>query len=150
MSVLFACTTEEKATPTPAGVSPAVPAAAPVELVMKAAEALGAPYPAPAEEDNGEVGGGTPVTVHMKDPGGSGQYGFDPAQLNFKVGELVTFTITSESEFHTFTSEALNLDRAADARQSLSFNYTFDQAGSFEFICVPHQALGMTGRITVQ
>ena len=27
--------------------------------------------------------------------------------------------------------------------------YTFDSAGTYEFICIPHKELGMVGKITV-
>ena len=36
-----------------------------------------------------------------------------------------------------------------EAGQTIEFEVTFDKAGTFKLYCVPHEALGMTGTITV-
>ena len=57
--------------------------------------------------------GGTPITVVNEDVGGSGAYAFNPAEINVSVGDTVTFTLTAETEFHTFTVEDLDIDQSA-------------------------------------
>jgi len=86
----------------------------------------------------------------MEDPKGSGAYIFDPAELSFAVGETVTFSLTSEKEFHTFTVTDLGINTAVNAGETATLEVTFDTAGTYELICVPHRALGMVGTITVQ
>jgi plastocyanin len=86
----------------------------------------------------------------MQDPTGSGEYIFDPAELSFSVGETVTFDLTSEGEFHTFTITELDINAAVNAGDTASIEVTFDTAGTYELICIPHQALGMVGTITVE
>ena len=91
------------------------------------------------------------VCVTLKDPGGPGsEYAFDTSELNFGVGETVTLVLTSETQFHTFTVEALGIDIDVDGGTSETLTFIFDQPGTFQLICVPHEALGMTGTITVK
>ena len=92
--------------------------------------------------------GGTRLT--NEDPGGSGKYRFNPSELTFKVGQTVTLCLKAESEFHTVTVDELEIDEALDARETRNFTYTFDRAGEFRLYCIPHEALGMIGKIVVQ
>ncbi len=93
---------------------------------------------------------GERVDVLMKDPGKSGEYVYDPAELTFRQGERVTFVMTSEGEFHTFTVEELGIDVQVDAWKTKALTYTFDKPGVYSLVCVPHETLGMTGIITVR
>ena len=104
-----------------------------------------APAPAPAAG-----GGGTPVAVELLDPAGSGVNAFKPAEFAFSTGQKVTFTFTAETEGHSFTVDDLGIDEDIDAGQTRTFTFTFDKAGTFDLICIPHETLGMVGKITVQ
>lgn len=115
------------------------------------------PPPAPTvavptpDTSSGQIaGGGTPFTVNMEDVLGSGEYKFDPTDMTFSVGETVTFTLTSESEYHTFEVEELDIFVEVEAGDLQTFTFTFDEAGAYELICVPHLTQGMIGTITVQ
>ncbi len=90
------------------------------------------------------------VRVINRDQGGSGEYRFDPSQLRFEVGQEVTFSLSGETEFHTFTVEALGIDVSMDVGETVEYTYTFDTAGTFKLTCIPHEALGMTGEIVVE
>ena len=93
----------------------------------------------------------TPPHVNLMDPGGPGkEYAFDPSELTFNVGETVTLVLKSETQFHTFTVEELGIDVDVDGGETGSFDFTFDEPGTYTLICVPHQALGMIGTITVR
>jgi plastocyanin len=112
---------------------------------------------APAEEPaDGEAAGGgeqakgTEVFVSLQDPGGSGSYVFDADEFMFSVGETITFVVESETEFHTFTVQDLDINVSAPGGATGEATVTLDTAGTFELICVPHKALGMVGTITVQ
>ena len=112
-----------------------------------------APSTAPAAPSNtggSSSGGGTAVTVSLQDPGGSGSYVFDSNALTFSAGEAVSFTFNSETEFHTFTVDDLGIDVSVDGGSSETLNFTFDTPGVYELVCIPHEALGMVGTITVQ
>ena len=91
------------------------------------------------------------VCVTLKDPGGPGsEYAFDPSELTFGLGETVTLVLRSETQFHTFTVDALGIDIDVDPGEIVTLTFTFDKAGTYDLICIPHQALGMTGSITVR
>ena len=134
-----ACGSDSEATSGASPPSTVAPAAAPPALPTS-------PPAAPALAPSG----GTTFSVSLQDPGGSGSYIFDPSDLTFSVGDTVTFVLTAENEFHTFTVDDLGIDESVDARTTIEVTFTFDTAGTFEIICVPHQALGMVGTITVQ
>ena len=93
---------------------------------------------------------GDQFEVTLADPGGSGTYSFDPTDLTFDVGETVTLALNSESEFHTFTVDGLGIDESVGGGETATLTFTFNEAGTFELICVPHEALGMVGTITVK
>ena len=88
------------------------------------------------------------VKIQMLDAGET--YLYEPANLTFKVGEEITFKITSETEFHTFTIDELDIYETADAGESYEFTITFETAGTYRLYCVPHETLGMIGEVTVQ
>jgi plastocyanin len=97
------------------------------------------------EEPPGEV-----VEVKLQDPGVSGSYAFDPSELVFTVGDTITFKLTSEAEFHTFTVDDLGIDASVIAHEEATLTFTFQETGTFELICIPHESLGMVGTIIVR
>ena len=115
------------------------------------------PIPAPAPTSvPGEGGGaeeaivGTPFTVNMIDNGGVGPMSYDPTDLTFAVGEGVNFTFIAEAAFHTFTVNDLDINVEVNAGETAGFDYVFQEPGTYSLTCVPHEALGMVGTITVQ
>ena len=106
-----------------------------------------APAPAPVPPAPAAA---TAKTVKLDDAGGRGPFSFGPADLTFDAGDTVDFTLVGESAFHTFTVADLGIDVDVAGGETVSFQYTFDTPGTFELICVPHQALGMVGTITVR
>lgn len=90
------------------------------------------------------------VHIINRDQRGSGEYRFDPSELRFKVGQEVTFALISETEFHTFTVNELDIDVSMDAGETVLFTFTFDRPGTYELICIPHKTLGMVGEIIVE
>ena len=89
------------------------------------------------------------VKVENQDTGGTGEYKFVPKDFTFKVGDTITFEMSGETEFHTFTVDDLGIDEVVDGGETVTFDVTFDKPGEFELICITHQAFGMTGTITV-
>ncbi len=77
-------------------------------------------------------------------------YLFNPADITVKVGETVTLKLTSGNEFHSFTVDELGIDVEVDAGTTEETTFTFSDAGTYELICIPHESLGMVGKIIVQ
>ena len=78
------------------------------------------------------------------------EYRFEPVDFTFTVGETVTFTLTSENEYHSFTVDDLDIYVDVEAGDTQTLTFTFDEPGTYELICVPHTTQGMVGTITVQ
>ncbi len=148
--VIAACSSDSDADDSSGVASPAPPPPASAETVGSAAGALGVQ----SSGDDGSGGGGgdadRTVDVENQDINGSGAYKFSPNELTASVGETIQFNITAETEFHTFTVDDLDIDVAVDAGQTETFVFTFDKAGTFRLFCIPHEAQGMVGTITVQ
>ena len=140
--ILVAC--GSGAAPAPATAQPASPPPPPPAATPTAPAVPG------GSGSSGASTGGTQFEVTLADPAGSGSYEFKPDNLTFKVGETVTFTFNAQTEFHTFTVDDLGIDEPVDGGSSSTLTFTFDKAGTFELICIPHEALGMVGTITVQ
>lgn len=76
---------------------------------------------------------------------------FTPANLEIQVGDTVHWTW--QTGIHTVTSgSGCTPDGLFDAPLSSTdpeFSFTFDTAGTVDYFCTPHCALGMTGTVTV-
>ena len=131
--------------------------AAPTEPSEVSFRRASPPIPAPAPTQAPDAEGqqqaivGTPVTVNMTGVGTAADPGvFDPVNLAFSVGEAVNFTFFAEDAFHSFTVSELEINVEVNAGESGGLDFIFEEAGEYELICVPHEALGMVGTITVQ
>ncbi|WP_435360380.1 plastocyanin/azurin family copper-binding protein [Haloarchaeobius sp. DFWS5] len=98
---------------------------------------------------------------------------FRPTEFTVSVGETVTWKNTS-SKAHTVTAYGSAIPESAeffasggyDSEQAArdawankrggaipsgeSFEHTFDVAGTYNYVCVPHERGGMTGRVIVE
>ncbi len=86
-----------------------------------------------------------------------------PAAVTITVGQSVVWTNTS-SMVHTVTADPslakdprhVQLPQGAqpfnsgDLTPGATFRHTFDVPGTYVYFCIPHEVLGMIGRITVQ
>jgi plastocyanin len=88
------------------------------------------------------------LEVVMQDEGGN--YMYSPTEITVSRGETLELVLVSQNEFHSFTADDLDIDVEVEAGESDTLVFTFDQPGTFDFICVPHESLGMVGQIIVQ
>ena len=94
----------------------------------------------------GTASAGTPPTVAM------GTNYFDPVGLAVDPGTTVRFEVESGS--HSATAYEDRIPAAATPFDSgtLSegaFEHAFETPGTYDYHCVPHESMGMTGRIVV-
>ena len=108
-----------------------------------------------AREAVGTVQGNT---VNMSD-----SLKFDPTDLTISKGETVTWQNTGAT-VHTATGDPSKASTPADVsvpsgakvwdsgdvQPGGSFSHTFDTAGTYKYVCVPHESAGMVGTITVK
>ena len=90
------------------------------------------------------------VDVDLLDNGGRGPYQFSPAVLRFAAGDVVTFSLTPESVYHTFTIDGLNLDLDVDVGSPTLAAFSFDEPGTYDLICIAHELYGMVGTVVVE
>ena len=75
---------------------------------------------------------------------------FDPEVIEVANGETITFEMTSQGEFHSFTVDKLGIDVEVEAGETQNLTFTFDKPGTYDLICIPHETLGMVGKIILQ
>ncbi|MFL2746247.1 MAG: cupredoxin domain-containing protein [Dehalococcoidia bacterium] len=119
------------------------------QAMESAAKSLGTTVTS-SNDSSSSLTGGTRIEIKLRDDKGSGAYAYTPAEFNFKVGEIVNFVMTSETELHTFTVDDLNIDQSVDAGETVEFSFKFDKPGTYQLICIPHETQGMIGKITVK
>jgi plastocyanin len=121
-----------------------------------------APAAAPA------AGGGTTHDVNMVLDGNT--YKYDPAELTIKSGDVVNFHNKSGGPHNvSFWADSIPAGGADPLKASMpdqmaplegplltepdavySISFAGAPAGEYKFYCLPHLALGMKGKITVQ
>jgi plastocyanin len=86
---------------------------------------------------------GKEVTVKMEDNF------FEPANITVEPGTTVTW-VQSGNNPHTTTSyDGLWDSGMIEPGSGGSFSFTFDEPGTFDYFCIPHESLGMLGTVTV-
>ena len=99
----------------------------------------------PAEEsgsgDSGGGGGGGGAEVSMEG------IKFVPADVTVKPGDTVTWT-NNDSVGHDVTGDNFKSGDAGAMQGGDTFEFTFDKAGTFDYVCTVHP--GMEGSVTVK
>ena len=91
-----------------------------------------------------------PITIEMQDVPG---YAYLPADIEMNAGETYNIRLVGSDEFHTWSVAdgnggwIANISLNPNAEQTVSF--TAPAAGTYEIICLPHQANDMVGTLTV-
>lgn len=100
--------------------------------------------------------------------GADNQDVFEPADLTIEIGETVTWGFASGGHnvcCRPGDSENVELPTDAEAFASYgpdessagslvprgeTYEYTFEVSGRYDYVCIPHESLGMTGTIHVE
>ncbi len=94
---------------------------------------------------------GAVETTSVAIPKGAGQRSshktFSPEKISVHVGDTVTWT-NDDSTTHTVKSKESGLFYSGSILQKRSFEYTFEEAGTFEYYCSLHP--WMTGTVEVR
>jgi plastocyanin len=86
---------------------------------------------------------GQEVTVRMDDNF------FDPANITVEPGTTVTW-VQSGNNPHTTTSyDGLWDSGMIEGGSGGTFSFTFEEPGTYDYFCIPHEDLGMVGSVTV-
>jgi plastocyanin len=86
---------------------------------------------------------GQEVTVRMEDNF------FEPANITVEPGTTVTW-VQSGNNPHTTTSyDGLWDSGMIEGGSGGTFSFTFEEPGTYDYFCIPHESLGMIGSVTV-
>jgi plastocyanin len=116
-------------------------------LVLMAATAmalgvLGACSSGSGGSDKSTSAGSTAMTLEAYD-----NY-FKPAQLTAPAGQKLTLEVKNEGPtLHNFSIDALGISKDIEAGKKVTVTIPSPAAGTLNFYCKYHQALGMTGTI---
>jgi plastocyanin len=93
------------------------------------------------------------ATTHTVVVAPGGKDVFDPVSLTINVGDTVKWTF--QEDFHTVTSSSGNgcsssgLFDSGVLNSGNQFSFTFNNAGTFNYMCLPHCEMGMKGVVVV-
>mgnify|MGYP006279233789 CR=1 FL=1 len=73
---------------------------------------------------------------------------FGPAAVNVDVGTTVTWEWTGQGGAHNVVAEDETFD-SGSTMNSGTYEYTFEEAGVYQYYCNPHKGAGMRGVIAV-
>ena len=74
---------------------------------------------------------------------------FTPDSLILKLGETYQISVKGGAEFHTFTAPDFSVNKVVQPGETVAITLTATKAGTFPFVCTPHDGLGMRGTINV-
>ncbi len=91
------------------------------------------------------------VSVAVGAQGNGGAFAFDPPAVHVDNGATVVWEWTGEGGGHNVVSEGEDpLDSGEPvATEGTTYEYTFEEDGIFNYVCEPHESLGMKGSVVV-
>lgn len=92
--------------------------------------------------------GESDVTVRVG--AGSQGYSFSPAAIMIDPGTTVIWEWTGAGGGHNVVEENEAFgDREVVAEEGHTYEHTFEEPGTYRYVCVPHDQQGMRGAVTV-
>ena len=83
------------------------------------------------------------VTVRMEDNF------FAPANITVEPGTTVTWVQSGDNPHTTTSYDGLWDSGIIEGGSGGTFSFTFEEPGTYDYFCIPHEALGMVGTVTV-
>jgi plastocyanin len=109
--------------------------------------------------DDDDDGGGGDGAATTEQPAGGGDGGgggtevsmegiqFNPAEVTVSAGDTVTW-VNNDSVDHDVTADSFSSGEPGGMASGDTFEHTFDEAGTFEYVCTVHP--GMDGTVVVE
>jgi len=98
----------------------------------------------------------TPEVAQVVTVAADGEFRFDPGSFEIAVGDTVRWVWAAGGHNVRATSTPSGSDWAGTPggdgetySGDYTYEYTFDVAGEYDYVCIPHESLGMTGSFTV-
>jgi halocyanin-like protein len=96
-----------------------------------------------------DMSGSGSVTVEVGAQGNGGGFAFAPAAIRVAPGTTVTWEWTGKGGQHNVVHEGGAFESELVTEAGHTFEYTFEEAGTYRYYCQPHRALGMKGVVVV-
>lgn len=109
------------------------------------AEGSAAAAPPPASRATQSVGPAS--TVNAANMVWMGDHYFSPPRLTVKVGTTVTWRMLGNQEHDVWSLDGTF--HSPTMGPGATYSHTFTKAGTFKYICLPHNGDGMYGEIIV-
>jgi plastocyanin len=122
-----------------------------VVTIIVTAAACNSDSPTTPDDPGGEDGSAVTITANPNNT-------FSPANVTISAGDTVTFRNNGGNHNVAADDGSFRCANGCDGQggngspstASWSFTFTFNEAGVVNYHCESHQAVGMTGTITVQ
>ena len=75
---------------------------------------------------------------------------FGPAAVAVSTGTTVVWEWTGQGGGHNVSAESGDFESETITEEGHTFEYTFEETGTQEYVCTPHSAVGMKGAVVVQ
>ena len=86
---------------------------------------------------------GQEVTVRMEDNF------FDQANITVEPGTTVTWVQSGDNAHTTTSYDGLWDSGMIEGGSGGTFSFTFEEPGTYDYYCIPHESMGMIGSVTV-
>jgi len=93
--------------------------------------------------------GSDEVTVSVGADANGGAFGFDPAAVEVSPGTTVVWEWTGSGGSHNVVAEDGTFESELTKESGHTFEYTFEESGTYEYACTPHRSMGMKGAVVV-
>jgi halocyanin-like protein len=91
------------------------------------------------------------VEVMVGVKGNSGYRAFGPAAIQISTGTNVVWEWTGRGSAHNVQSEGSGpLQSSLTSEDGFTYEYTFEESGTFLYVCLPHEMQGMKGAVVVE
>ncbi|PSP53163.1 hypothetical protein BRC67_02430 [Halobacteriales archaeon QH_3_68_24] len=91
------------------------------------------------------------VVVEVGVDANGGAFGFGPAAVRVSPGTTVRWEWTGEGGGHNVVADDGTFNSGEpDSSADTTFEHTFEETGTYLYVCTPHEAIGMKGAVVVQ
>jgi len=84
------------------------------------------------------------------DVGSGDGFGFGPAAIQVSTGTTVVWEWTGQGTPHNVVHEDGDFESELISEEGATFEYTFEESGTYLYYCQPHQQMGMKGAVVVE
>jgi len=94
--------------------------------------------------------GSSEVTVSVGAEGNGGNFAFAPSAVRVSTGTTVVWEWTGQGAQHNVAAEDADFESELSQEEGFTFEHTFEESGTYRYVCTPHRSLGMKGVVVVE